>query len=85
MMGPNKGLAEVVRGLIQVMPTLAWLLVVLAAVLGIFLTGYAMLRVYQANNAGDGSALNWIVASIIGSAMTISTVVIAQLSFYFAA
>ncbi len=83
-MGPNKGLAEVFRGLIDVVPTLAWLLVVVTAVLGIFLTGYAMLRVYQANNSGNGSALNWIVAGVIGSTMTISTVVVAQLSFYFA-
>lgn len=83
-MGGSQGIADVLRGLIDVVPTLAWLLVVVTSVLGIFLTGYAMLRVYQANNSGDGSALNWIVAGMIGSTMTISTVVVAQLSFYFA-
>lgn len=84
-MGGSQGIADVLRGLIEVVPSLAWLLVVLTAVLGIFLTGYAMLRVYQANNSGDGSALNWIVAGVIGSTMTVSTIVVAQLSFYFAA
>ncbi|SEP49184.1 hypothetical protein SAMN04487843_12959 [Methylobacterium sp. ap11] len=83
-MGGSKGLADVLRGLIELVPILAWLVVVLAAVTGIFLAGYAMVRVYQANTSGDGTAGNWIVAAIIGSAMTVSTVVIAHFSFYFA-
>ncbi|WP_430912222.1 hypothetical protein [Methylobacterium sp. sgz302541] len=80
----SKGIADVLRGLIDTMPVLAWLLVVLAAVMGIFLAGYAMVRVYQANASGDGTAGNWIVAAIIGSAMTCGTILIAQFSYYFA-
>ncbi len=80
----SKGLADVLRGLIETVPVLAWLVVVLAAVAGIFLAGYALVRFYQANASGDGTAGNWLVAAIIGSAMTCGTVLIAQLSFYFA-
>lgn len=82
-MGRSKGIADVLRGLIELMPVLAWLLIILAAVTGIFLSGYALVRVYQANTLADGTAGNWIVAAIIASAMTSVTVVIAQLSFYF--
>ena len=80
----NQGLADVLRGLIEGVPALAYLIVVLSALIGIFLTGYGLVRLYQTNASGEGSALNWIVATIIGSSMTVSTVVIAQLSFYFA-
>ena len=80
----SKGIADVLRGLIELMPVLAWLVVVLAAVAGIFLAGYALVRVYQANTAGDGTAGNWVIAAILGSAMTCITVVIAKFSFYFA-
>ncbi|MDP4025770.1 hypothetical protein Q8W71_24365 [Methylobacterium sp. NEAU 140] len=80
----SKGIADVLRGLIADAPAFAWLIVVLAAVMGIFLTGYALTRVYQANAAGDGTAGSWVIAAIIGSAMTCVTIVIAQLSFYFA-
>ncbi|NGM38052.1 MULTISPECIES: hypothetical protein [Methylobacterium] len=80
----SKGIADVLRGLIDTMPVLAWLLIVLAAVAGTFLAGYALVRVYQANASGDGTAGNWIVAAIIGSAMTCGTILIAQLSYYFA-
>lgn len=83
-MGGSRGIADVLRGLIELVPILAWLVVVLSAVAGIFLTGYALVRVYQANTSGDGTAGNWIIAGIIGSAMTCVTVVIAQISFYFA-
>ena len=83
-MGGSKGLADVLRGLIDLVPVLAWLVVVITAVAGIFLTGYAMLRIYQANNSGNGTAGNWIVAGVIGCAMTIPTIIIAQFSFYFA-
>ncbi len=83
-MGPTKGLADVLRGLIDLVPVLAWLVVVLTAVAGIALTGYALVRVYQANTSGDGTAGNWIVASVIGCAMTIPTIIIANFSFYFA-
>ncbi|WP_066922502.1 hypothetical protein [Methylobacterium sp. CCH5-D2] len=83
-MNGSKGVSDVLRGLIDTVPVLAWLLVVLAAVAGIFLTGYALVRVYQANTSGDGTAGNWVVAAVIGSAMTCATVVIAKLSFYFA-
>ncbi|BCM87635.1 hypothetical protein [Methylobacterium indicum] len=83
-MTSSKGLADVLRGLIETVPVLAWLVVVLTAVAGIGLAGYALVRVYQANTSGDGSAGNWMVAGVIGCAMTISTVLIAQLSFYFA-
>lgn len=80
----SKGLADVLRGLIDLVPVLAWLVVVLTAIAGIFLAGYALVRVYQANTSADGSAGNWLVAGVIGCAMTISTVLIAQFSFYFA-
>ncbi len=83
-MGGSKGLADVLRGLIELVPILAWLVVVLAAVAGIVLAGYAMVRVYQANTSGEGNAGNWIVAAIIASSMTIATIVIANISFYFA-
>lgn len=82
-MSGTKGIADVLRGLIADVPAVAWLLVVLTAVLGIFLAGYAMVRLYQANQAGDGTAMNWFIAFLIGSAMTCSTIVIAKLSFYF--
>ena len=80
----SKGLADVLHGLIELVPVLAWLVVVLGAVAGIALAGYALVRLHQANTSGDGSAGNWIAACVIGCAMTISTVLIAQLSFYFA-
>ncbi|GAA0241596.1 hypothetical protein LNAOJCKE_4912 [Methylorubrum aminovorans] len=83
-MSGSKGIADVLRGLIDGMPALAWLLVVGAAVAGVVLTGYALTRVYQANTSGDGTAGNWIVAAVIGSAMTCVTILIGQLSFYFA-
>lgn len=83
-MNGSKGLADVLRGLIETVPVLAWLVVVLAAVAGIFLTGYALVRLHQANTSGDGTAVNWIAAGVIGSAMTCVAVVIAQISFYFA-
>ena len=83
-MGGSKGLADVLRGLIETVPVLAWLVVVLAAVAGIFLAGYALVRFYQANASGDGTGGNWLAAAIIGSAMTCVAVVIAQISFYFA-
>ncbi|AWI92054.1 hypothetical protein C0214_27745 (plasmid) [Methylobacterium sp. DM1] len=80
----SKGIADVLRGLIDGMPVFAWLLVVGAAVAGMVLTGYALIRVYQANTSGDGTAGTWVVAAVIGSAMTCVTVLIGQLSFYFA-
>lgn len=83
-MGGSKGVADVLRGLIDLVPTLAWLVVVLSAVAGIALAGYAMVRIYKANDSGDGTAGNWIVAGVIGCAMTIPTILIAQFSFYFA-
>ncbi|KMO13252.1 hypothetical protein [Methylobacterium indicum] len=83
-MGGSKGLADVLRGLIELVPILAWLVAVLAAVAGIALAGYAMIQVYKATTSGEGSAGNWIVAAVIGSSMTIATVVIANISFYFA-
>ncbi|MCF4130129.1 hypothetical protein [Methylobacterium sp. SyP6R] len=83
-MNGSKGLADVLRGLIDTVPVLAWLVVVLTAVAGVFLAGYAMVRFYQANAAGDGMAGNWLAAAIVGSTMTCVTVLIAQLSFYFA-
>lgn len=82
-MSGNQGIADVLRGLIADVPTFAWLVVVLTAVLGIFLAGYAMTRLYQASISGDGTALNWFIAFLIGSAMTCSPIVIAQLSFYY--
>ncbi|SFG78337.1 hypothetical protein [Methylobacterium gossipiicola] len=80
----SKGIADVLRGLIDSIPALAWLLVVGAGVAGIGMAGYAMVRVYQANASGDGTAGNWVVAVIIGSAMTCVTLLIGQISFYFA-
>ncbi|MCJ2029483.1 hypothetical protein MKK50_08730 [Methylobacterium sp. J-043] len=84
-MNGSRGIADVLRGLIALMPVLAWLVVVLAAVAGIFLAGYALVRVYQANASGDGTAGNWLIAAILGSAMTCVTLLIAQFSLYFAA
>ncbi len=55
-MNGSRGLADVLRGLIETVPVLAWLVVVLAAVAGIFLAGYAMVRFYHTNAAGDGTA-----------------------------
>lgn len=83
-MSGAKGIADVLRGLIDGAPMLGWLIVVLAAVMGIFLAGYALMRLYQANTARDGTALNWVVAAVIGSVMTCVTILIAQFSFYFA-
>ncbi|MEN3238771.1 hypothetical protein PUR29_35625 [Methylobacterium ajmalii] len=80
----SKGIADVLRGLIDGMPVFAWLLVVGAGVAGMAMAGYALVRVYQANASGDGTAGTWVVAAIIGSAMTCVTVLIGQLSFYFA-
>ena len=80
----SKGIADVLRGLIDGMPVFAWLLVVGAGVAGMAMAGYALVRVYQANASGDGTAGTWVVAAINGSAMTCVTVLIGQLSFYFA-
>ena len=79
----GKGIADVLRGLITDVPEAAWLIVVLTAAFGMFLAGYAMVRLYQANQTGDGTAANWFIATIIGSALTCSTVIIAQFSFYY--
>ncbi len=83
-MNGGKGLADVLSGLIAGMPDIAWLIVVLTAAFGMFLAGYAMLRLYQANQSADGSALNWVFAMIIGSALTCGTVIIGNFSLYFA-
>ena len=80
----SKGIADVLRGLIDGMPVFAWLLVVGAGVAGMAMAGYALVRVYQANASGDGTAGTWVVAAIIGSAMTCVTLLIGQISFYFA-
>jgi hypothetical protein len=80
----SQGLADVLRGLIEAVPIFAYLIVVLTAVMGIFLAGYGMVRIYQTSTSGEGSAGSWIIATIIGSSMTVSTIVIAQLSYYFA-
>lgn len=83
-MNGGKGIADVLRGLIADMPALVYLVAVLSAVMGVFLAGYALVRLYQTNADGDGAAPNWFVAFLFGSAMTVGSIVIAKLSFYFA-
>ncbi|MGN7126802.1 hypothetical protein [Methylorubrum thiocyanatum] len=83
-MGGGKGIADVLNGLIADMPALVYLVAVLSAVMGVFLAGYALMRLYQANAAADGTGLNWFTAFLLGSAMTVGSIVIAKFSFYFA-
>lgn len=82
-MNTGKGVADVLNGLIGMMPDLAWLIIVLTAAFGMFLTGYAMLRLYQANDAADGTGMNWVVAGVIGSALTCCTIVIGSFSYHY--
>ncbi len=82
-MNNGQGVADVLNGLIRMMPDLAWLIVVLTAAFGMFLTGYAMMRLYRANDSADGTGVNWVVAAVIGSTLTCCTVVIGSLSFHY--
>ncbi|MGN8096829.1 hypothetical protein [Methylobacterium sp. 22177] len=84
MYGDGKGLADILRGLIAAAESYAVLAIVVATVLGMFLAGYALVRLHRANQAEDGTALGWMIALIVASSMTCLGVVLGSVSFLFA-
>ncbi len=82
-MNKTDNVQTVLQGLIDYVPTLATLIVVLAAITGIAMAGHAMVRMYEATAKGEGFSGQWVLALVIGSLMTMSAVVIAGISFFF--
>jgi hypothetical protein len=84
-MSSNKTIADVLRGVIDVVPSWANLLVVVAALLGISCCATSAFRLYQAVQHEEATPMNWLAAFALGAAMTIVAIVVGQSSLMFSA
>jgi hypothetical protein len=84
-MSSNKTIADVLRGVIDVAPSWANLLVVVAALLGMSCCATAAFRLYQAVQHEEATPMNWLAAFGLGAAMTIVAIVVGQSSLLFSA
>ena len=82
-MNKTDNVQTVLQGLIDYVPTLATIIVVLAAIVGIAMAGHALVRMYEATTKGEGFSYRWVLALVVGSLMTMMAVVIAGISFFF--
>jgi hypothetical protein len=82
-MNAGKTIADVLRGVIGVVPSWANLLVVVAALLGVASCGLSGFRLYQAVQYDEGTPVNWVVAFGLGAAMTILAIIVGQSSLMF--
>jgi hypothetical protein len=82
-MNTGKTIADVLRGVIDVVPSWANLLVVVAALLGVAACGLSGFRLYQAVQHDEGTPVNWVVAFGLGAAMTILAIIVGQSSLMF--
>ncbi len=82
-MNSNHTIADVLRGVIDVVPSWANLLVAVAALLGVGSCAISGFRLYQAVQHDEGTPLNWLLAFGIGASMTIAAVLVGQSSLFF--
>ena len=79
--GSEKGtVQDILTNLIELMPILGWLIVVVSAISGLCLCGYALQKLYDDNTSGQAS-LRWLGAFSVGCMMTVIPVFIALFSY----
>ena len=84
-MNNGRTIADVLRGIIEVVPSWAGLLVTVAALLGIACCGIAAFRLYEAVQNEQGTPLNWLAAFALGASMTVIAIIVGQSSLVFSA
>lgn len=82
-MNSNQTIADVLRGVIDVVPSWANLVVGVTALLGIASCAISGFRLYQAVQHDEGTQFNWLVAFGVGACMTIAAIVVGQSSLIF--
>ena len=79
-MNQTKTIADILRGVIDVVPSWANLVVSVAALLGISCCAIAAFRLYEAVQRDEGAPMNWLAALTIGAAMTVVAIIVGQSS-----
>ncbi|MFG1187820.1 MULTISPECIES: hypothetical protein [Xanthobacter] len=79
-MGTSATLPSILQGLIDDMPNLLTMLVVMLAAVGLAMAAFALFKIYQAIQNGDGAPGGWLVAFACGAGLTIVAVIAGQAS-----
>ena len=80
----DKTLVDVLKGLFQLTSVWADMIIIALGLVGMAMAGHAMLKLYRDTQLGEnGETWGNVMKVVLGALMTISTIILARVSFVF--